>query len=75
MDDVALRFTDDALREVATEAMKRGTGARGLRAILETIMLEIMYDLPSQEGVAECTITQSVVSGNRKPTLVRKKAG
>jgi len=75
MDNVSLRFTDDALREIAKEAMKRNTGARGLRAILESIMLDIMYDLPSRKGVTECVITQGVISQNRKPTLVRSKAG
>ena len=75
MDNVSLRFTDDALREIAKEAMKRNTGARGLRAILESIMLDIMYDIPSRKGVTECVITQGVISQNRKPTLVRSKAG
>jgi len=75
MDNISLRFTDDALREIAKQAMKRNTGARGLRAILESIMLDIMYDLPSRKGVTECVITQGVISQNRKPTLVRSKAG
>ncbi|MBN1593670.1 MAG: ATP-dependent Clp protease ATP-binding subunit ClpX [Candidatus Coatesbacteria bacterium] len=75
MDGVDLQFTDDALHQIATESMKRSTGARGLRAILEEIMLELMFELPSQEGIAECVITQPVVSGERKPTLVSRKAG
>ncbi len=75
MDNVALRFTDDALREIAKEAMKRNTGARGLRAILESIMLDVMYDLPSRKGVTECVITRGVIAQNRKPTLLRSKAG
>ncbi len=75
MDNVSLRFTDDALREIAKEAMKRNTGARGLRAILESIMLDIMYDLPSRKGVTECVITRGVIAQNRKATLVTSKAG
>jgi len=75
MDAVDLRFTDDALREVAKEAMKRKTGARGLRAILESIMLDVMYEVPSQKDITECVITRGVISQNRRPTLVRSKAG
>ncbi|MBN2209725.1 MAG: ATP-dependent Clp protease ATP-binding subunit ClpX [Candidatus Coatesbacteria bacterium] len=75
MDAVDLRFTDDALREIAKEAVKRNTGARGLRAILESIMLDVMYDVPSQKGVTECVITRGVISQNRRPTLIRSKAG
>jgi len=75
MDGVSLRFTDSALREIAREAMKRKTGARGLRAILESIMLDVMYELPSRKRVTECVITRGVISQHRKPTLLRSKAG
>lgn len=75
MDAVDLRFTDDALLEIAKEAMKRKTGARGLRAILESIMLDVMYEVPSQKGITECVITRGVISQNRRPTLIRSKAG
>ncbi|HUT03631.1 MAG TPA: ATP-dependent Clp protease ATP-binding subunit ClpX [bacterium] len=75
MDGVSLRFTDSALREIAREAMKRNMGARGLRAILESIMLDVMYELPSSKRVTECVITRGVISQNRKPTLLRSKAG
>ena len=74
MDDVILRFTDDALREIAKKAIKHNTGARGLRSILENMMLDIMFDIPSTEGVKECTITKGVVTKNRQPTLLRSKA-
>ena len=58
LDNVALRFEDDALLEIAKEAIERKTGARGLRSIIENIMLDVMYELPSLEEVTECVITQ-----------------
>ncbi len=70
MENVELKFTPEALREIAREAIRKGTGARGLRAIMEKFMLDIMYDLPSWEGVRECIITEDVVTGKGKPVLV-----
>jgi ATP-dependent Clp protease ATP-binding subunit ClpX len=55
---------------IAREALKRGTGARGLRAILEEVMLEIMYELPSIEGLKECVITREVILNRERPILV-----
>ena len=75
MDNVKLRFTEDALRAFAREAMRRGTGARGLRAILEETMLDVMYEVPSRQEVRECVITEDVVLKRKKATLVRAKAG
>ena len=69
-DDVDLVFTDDALDAVGDEALKRGTGARGLRAILEEVLLEVMYDLPSRDDVAQCIIDRSVVLRNVTPTII-----
>jgi ATP-dependent Clp protease ATP-binding subunit ClpX len=69
-DDVDLVFTDDALQAVAEEALKRGTGARGLRAILEEVLLEVMYELPSRADVARCVIDRSVVLDHITPTLI-----
>jgi len=69
-DDVDLVLTDDALEAVAEEALKRGTGARGLRAILEEVLLEVMYDLPSRSDVARCVIDRAVVLDHMTPTLV-----
>jgi ATP-dependent Clp protease ATP-binding subunit ClpX len=69
-DDVDLVLTDDALEAVAEEALKRGTGARGLRAILEEVLLEVMYDLPSRTDVARCVIDRSVVLEHMTPTLI-----
>ena len=62
MEGVELSFTDTALRELARVAKERKTGARGLRAILEHIMLDIMYDIPLKEDVKECRVTKSMVT-------------
>jgi ATP-dependent Clp protease ATP-binding subunit ClpX len=69
-DDVDLVFTDDALDAVADEALKRGTGARGLRAILEEVLLDVMYDLPSRTDVARCVVDRSVVLEHMSPTII-----
>lgn len=70
MEDVDLEFTDAALREIARICHERGGGARGLRAIMESVMLEIMYDLPSMEGVKACIIDVDVVTHNAPPTFL-----
>lgn len=70
MDGIELEFSEDALDAIAEEAMKRGTGARGLRAIMEKMMLEIMYEVPSIEGVEKCIVTAETVNGNGKATIV-----
>ena len=70
---VKLTFTEDAVAAVAEEAAKRGTGARGLRAILEDIMLDIMYELPSQSGISECIINRDVVAERKQPIVLYKK--
>jgi len=70
LEKVRLKFTDDAVAAIAREALKRGTGARGLRAILEEVMLEIMYDLPSIQGLKECVITREVILNRERPILV-----
>jgi ATP-dependent Clp protease ATP-binding subunit ClpX len=69
-DDVDLVLTDDALEAVSEEALKRGTGARGLRAILEEVLLDVMYDLPSRSDVARCVIDRAVVMERMAPTLI-----
>jgi ATP-dependent Clp protease ATP-binding subunit ClpX len=69
MEGVGLAFTRDALHELARRAIKKGTGARALRLMLEEIMLDIMYDVPSQTGLSRCTITDEVVRGTGKPLL------
>ncbi|HMV66668.1 MAG TPA: ATP-dependent Clp protease ATP-binding subunit ClpX [Myxococcota bacterium] len=70
MDGVKLKFTDGSLRRVAQEALQRKTGARGLRGILEDVMMDAMYDLPSRENVKECIISEEVVAGTQPPILV-----
>jgi ATP-dependent Clp protease ATP-binding subunit ClpX len=72
MDGVDLQVNRDALIAMAREALKRGTGARGLRSILERIMLDVMYDIPSRRDVRAVTLTEAVVKGDRPP-LVRKR--
>ncbi|HET7483630.1 MAG TPA: ATP-dependent Clp protease ATP-binding subunit ClpX, partial [Actinomycetota bacterium] len=69
-DGVELEFADDALEAVAEQSMLRGTGARGLRAILEEVLLNVMYDLPSREDVGKCVINRDVVQEKVNPTLV-----
>src|SRR3989338_694916 len=70
---VKLRFTESALRTIAREATKRKSGARGLRAILEEIMLDTMYELPSQIGIKECIISEEVVTKREQPLIVYEK--
>ena len=73
---VTLHFTDEAVDYIAELALKRKIGARGLRAILEDFMLEIMYQLPSMSNIKECIITKKVVENEENPiTLIEKKAG
>ena len=72
MDGVQLSFEDDALPAIAHMAMERKTGARGLRAIMENIMMDVMFDIPSQEDIGQCIITKDVVDGKGKPTLLPK---
>jgi len=72
MEGVRLSVTKDALKALAGQAVTKGTGARALRSMLERIMLEIMYEVPSREDIAEVTINRAVVEG-KKPPLIRKK--
>jgi ATP-dependent Clp protease ATP-binding subunit ClpX len=72
LDDVELSFEDDALVEIAKLAIERKTGARGLRSIIENIMLEVMFDLPSREDIVECVITKETVTDNVQPKLILK---
>ena len=75
MDGVALDFDDDAVTAISALAIERNTGARGLRAILEDIMLDIMYDIPSREDIAKVTITKGCVNKTEGPRLTYKTAG
>jgi ATP-dependent Clp protease ATP-binding subunit ClpX len=73
MDAIELHFTDGAIKAIATESIKRKTGARGLRAIMEHTMMEIMFNLPSLEGVNECVISEDVILNNAEPILLYAK--
>lgn len=75
LDGVKLTFDDDALRQIAKEALKRKTGARGLRSIIEGIMRNVMYDVPSIEGVTACRVTKDVITSKKEPILTIDKSG
>ncbi|HEY6747631.1 MAG TPA: AAA family ATPase, partial [Mycobacteriales bacterium] len=70
LDGVELEFSDDALEAIADQAILRGTGARGLRAIMEEVLLSVMYEVPSRDDVARVVITREAVLENVNPTLV-----
>ncbi|WP_299563140.1 ATP-dependent Clp protease ATP-binding subunit ClpX [uncultured Mycolicibacterium sp.] len=73
MDGVELEFTDDALEAIADQAIHRGTGARGLRAIMEEVLMPVMYDIPSRNDVAKVVVTKETVLDNVLPTIVPRK--
>ncbi len=70
LEGVELKFTEEALSTIASEALKRKSGARGLRAILESVMLDIMYDIPSTKGIRECVIGEDVITKGEPPLLL-----
>ena len=72
LEDVELEFSEDALRELAAQALKKGTGARALRSLIEKVMLEAMYEIPSRDDVAALKITAAVVRGEAQPFIRRK---
>ncbi|MFN3947279.1 MAG: ATP-dependent Clp protease ATP-binding subunit ClpX, partial [Aquificaceae bacterium] len=74
MEGVELEFTEDALVEIAKEAIRRKTGARGLRAIMEELMLDVMFELPSLKDVKKVLINQEVVKKRLKPMYIMEKA-
>jgi ATP-dependent Clp protease ATP-binding subunit ClpX len=74
MDNVELEFSQDALEAIADQAIHRGTGARGLRAIMEEVLLPVMYDIPSRDDVAKVVVTKETVQDNVLPTIVPRKA-
>ena len=71
LDGVELEFTDEALTAIAREATERKTGARGLRSIIEKVVMDLMYEVPSDEEIIRCTITKEAVDGTGKPDIVR----
>ncbi|VAX30608.1 ATP-dependent Clp protease ATP-binding subunit ClpX, partial [hydrothermal vent metagenome] len=72
-ENVKLKFTDSAIRAVAQKAIKRKTGARGLRAVLEDSMLDIMFEIPGSKNIEEVVISEEVIKNNEKPLLVYSK--
>lgn len=73
MDNVELEFEEDALEAIAKEAIQRNTGARGLRSIIESVMLDVMFDLPSRDDIIKCVITKSVIEKKDSPSLTTKE--
>jgi ATP-dependent Clp protease ATP-binding subunit ClpX len=69
MDNIELEFTDEALKAIASKALERDTGARGLRSVVENTVLDIMYDLPSRPEIRKCIITKEVIDDNADPIL------
>jgi ATP-dependent Clp protease ATP-binding subunit ClpX len=74
IEGVSLKFTDGALRAIAREAIKRGTGARGLRSILESVMLDLMYEIPGQKHVKECIISEEVITKKETPIVIYEES-
>jgi ATP-dependent Clp protease ATP-binding subunit ClpX len=72
LDNVELEFEKKALEQIAKKAIERKTGARGLRSIIEGIMLDVMFELPSREDIAKCTITEETITKNKRPQLLLK---
>jgi ATP-dependent Clp protease ATP-binding subunit ClpX len=70
LDGVELEFEEEALKAIAKETMKRKTGARGLRAIIEKAVTDLMYEVPSNEEIAKCVITKEVVEGTGEPEII-----
>ncbi len=73
MEGVRLRITDEAIRAIAEEAFTRKSGARGLRSIIEEVMLDVMYEIPSLDGVVECVIEEHTIKERSRPRLIREK--
>lgn len=74
MDGVRLSFTEDSLKAVASQSVKRKTGARGLRAIMEQTMMDVMYEIPSDESIVSCQITEDMVLNKKEPIIERKNS-
>ena len=75
LDNVELTIEPEAVRAIAKKALERKTGARGLRSILEGVMTDIMYEIPSREDVVKCVITKETIEQEKQPELVLKQAG
>ena len=74
MDGVELEFCDDALSAVADLTLEKKTGARGLRSIMENIMMDVMYEIPSDDTIESCVITKEAVEGDSQPFIVHRES-
>ena len=74
MDEVELEFSEKALVATAKEALKQGTGARGLRSVLESTLLDVMYEMPSMSGVTRCSVDEDAIYGTGEVTLITENA-
>ena len=72
-DNVELKFEEDAIEAIAEQAFERKTGARGLRSIMESVMMEQMYQIPSDDTIETCIITKDAVEGKGDPITIHKK--
>jgi ATP-dependent Clp protease ATP-binding subunit ClpX len=73
MDGTTLRFEDEALEKIVEQTQEKAMGARGLRAVLETTMFDIMYKLPAEEDIKECVITRGFIESREPPELIYRK--
>ena len=73
LDDVKLTFEEDAIRAIAKQAFERKTGARGLRSIMEKVMMDVMFNIPSDDTIEECVITKKAVDGTSKPLVIHQE--
>ena len=73
-DDVELQFEDDAIETIADKALERKVGARGLRSIMESVMMDVMYQIPSDESIKTCIITKEAVEGTGEPITIREES-
>ena len=73
LDDVKLTFEEDAIRAIAKQAFERKTGARGLRSIMEKVMMDVMFNIPSDDTIEECVITKEAVDGTSKPLVTHQE--
>ena len=75
LDGVVLEFEEDAIEEIAKEAYERKTGARGIRSIMEKVMMDVMFEIPSDDTIEKCIITKKSVLGEEKPKVERVSGG
>ncbi|MDI3524717.1 MAG: ATP-dependent Clp protease ATP-binding subunit ClpX, partial [Kosmotoga sp.] len=74
IEGITLQFTEDALTAIAKEALKRGTGARAIKSVIESVMLDIMFEAPSMENVEKIIMTKDVIEGRAKPEIITRES-